>query len=133
MDDLYKNLVRDYVSAFNDGKIDVACSFFAPDAVIHGIKNGEDPKEVYRFLSEQIAAFETKLEIIALCAEGSTVAARYIERGKFVAPYRGVPPTGRSYEIQAMHWFDFAGDKIACRWASRNLASLYWQIGVTIT
>ena len=125
-----RQIVRDYAEAFSRGDIDAVCALFSPDAVIHGVFDGRlnSAREAW---SNLISAFGITLEIEALCVEGEVVVARYIERGTFNAPFRGFSPTGRSYEVDAIHWFEIADGKIIRRWGARCTASIARQIGIT--
>ena len=57
------------------------------------------------------------------------MAARYVERGKFIASFRGKEPTGESYELVAMEWFEMRDGRIHRRWGARDAASQARQLG----
>jgi predicted ester cyclase len=123
-----KALVRRYVDAFNRGDIEAVCQCFQPDAVIQGVL-GSAPLSKARSIWEQlVTCFQMKLHIESVAAEGCIVAVRYTERGKFVAPFRGIEPTGKSYEVVAMEWFEFGERGIVRRWGARDSASIYKQM-----
>jgi predicted ester cyclase len=71
-----------------------------------------------------------QLEITGLIAERNIVAARYIETGRFRAPAFGNEPTGKSYELVAMEWFEIEDKKIIRRWGARDAASQARQLGI---
>ena len=52
--------------------------------------------------------------------EGSSVAVRYTERGRSAKAFRGIGPTGKTYEVLAIEWFEFEGGKIVRRWGARD-------------
>jgi len=127
-----KGVVRQYVEAFNRGDIPALTALFAPDALIYGVLGwgGLDAAApVWRELHD---AFGIQLTIEAMAAEGDTVAVRYTERGTFRRPFRGQEPTGRSYELVAMEWFELAGGKIRRRWGARDAASQARQLGLPL-
>ena len=127
-----KALVRRYADAFNRGDIDAVCACFAPGAVVYGVLGWGDLKKA-RPVWEQLAkAFQMNLAIEAISAEGNVVAVRYTERGKFVAPFRDIAPTGKSYEIVAMEWFELSEAGIEKRWGARDSASMYRQLGIPL-
>ena len=72
-----------------------------------------------------------ELTIEDLAAEGNRVAARYTERGRWTGPYLDMgKPTGRSYELVAMEWFEFdAEGRITRRWGARDSAAQARQLG----
>jgi predicted ester cyclase len=75
-------------------------------------------------------AFAIQLQVDALIAEGNFVAARYTERGTFRAAFHGRSPTGKSYELVAMEWFELRDGKIRRRWGARDSAAQARQIGL---
>ena len=71
------------------------------------------------------------LQVDGIVCEGETVAVRYTERGKSVPAFRGVGPTGRTYEITAMEWFEVKNNLIHRRWGARDSAAQSRQLGFT--
>ncbi len=125
-----KSLVHAYAAAFNCGDLDAVCSLFASNAVIYGVKDGEDLPTVRLLWGQLISAFGLQLNIQALCCEGNTVVARYIESGRFTSAFRGFLPTNLSYEVVAIHWFEIDNSKIIRRWGCRDTLSISRQIGI---
>jgi steroid delta-isomerase-like uncharacterized protein len=123
------SLIQIYADAFSRGDVDAVCACFSPKAVIHDLLDGTLTSARVAW-AELISSFHIQLRIDALCIEGSVVVARYREQGKFVAPFRGFSPTGRSYEVTAIHWFEIEDGKIVRRWGARNTASIGRQIGI---
>ncbi len=128
-----KSVVRVYAEAFNHGDVDAVCRCFAPDAVVHGVLGWGELSKVRPIWEMLVASFQMKLQIDGISAEGNVVAARYTERGTFAAPFRGIEPTGKSYEVVAMEWFEFGEDGIKKRWGARDSASIYRQLGIPLT
>jgi len=126
-----KAVVQQYVEAFNRGDLDALRALFTPDAVIHGVLGSGGLEVAAPVWRELHAAFGVTLTVEDLVAEGDRVAARYTERGTFVGPFRGQPPTGRSYEIGAMEWFILRDGRIARRWGARDSAAQARQIGLS--
>jgi predicted ester cyclase len=58
---------------------------------------------------------------------------RYIESGTFKAAAFGVEPTGKSYELVAMEWFEIEGQQIRRRWGARDSASQARQLGIPLS
>ncbi len=125
-----KQVVRDYVAAFNAGDFDAVRALFAPDGVVHGVLGWgglEVALPVWRDLHE---GFSMRMAIEALVAEGDVVAARFTETGHFVRPFRGAQPTGKTYELVAMEFFEFEDGRIKRRWGARDSASQARQLGL---
>jgi steroid delta-isomerase-like uncharacterized protein len=130
MSEANKQLVREYVEAFNLGDLEKLATLFTNDALIHGVLGWGNLEKVVPIWQELHDAFEIELNIESLAAEGDVVAARYTERGTSVGSFRGGPVTGKSYEIVAMEWFIIKDGLIHRRWGARDSASQARQMGL---
>jgi predicted ester cyclase len=79
-----------------------------------------------------VNCFEMKLQVEGMVAEGTTVAVRYTERGRFVRAFRGTEPTGKSYEAVTMEWFEIGEAGITRRWGARDSATIFRQMGIPL-
>ena len=126
-----KDIVRAYVRAFNAGDWGAMRELFTPDGQVTGVLGSvpiEGALPIWRELQDGMTM---RLEIEALAEEGDAVVARLRERGRFVGPFRGLAdlaPTGRTYELLAMEWFEFRDGRIASRWGARDSASMRSQV-----
>lgn len=128
-----KNVVRQYVDAFNRGDMEAMKSLFTPDAIVYGVLGfgGLDKViPIWRQLHEGVAAHLTIEEIIG---EGDRIAVRYVERGQSVGTFLGNAPTGKTYEIVAMEWFVMKDGRIHERWGARDSAAMARQMGLAIS
>ena len=73
------------------------------------------------------------LKIEQIIAEENIVAVRYTETGIFRAYFLGQEPTGLSYELVAIEWFEIAEGKIKKRWGARDFAAQARQIGLSLS
>ncbi|WP_207538605.1 ester cyclase [Sabulicella rubraurantiaca] len=129
-----KTMVRSYVAALNSGNWERLRELFTPDATIQGvtgsapIEKALGPGSVWHQLRDGL---NMELTIEDLAAEGNRVAARYTERGRWTGPFLDMgEPTGRSYELVAMEWFEFnAEGRITRRWGARDGAAQARQLG----
>lgn len=126
-----KQTVRAYVEAFNAHDVPRLRTLFTDDALIYGV-TGSGPLDraliVWHALHH---AMKCELSIDAIAAEGDTVAVRYTERGSWVAPFLGREnPTGKSYELTAMEWFEMKDGRIHRRWGARDSAAMSRMIGM---
>lgn len=127
-----KEVVYNYVEAFNKGDLETLQSLLSEEAEIQGVF-GKGLFEKIRPIWEQlISGFCMQLEVQDVIAEGNIVAVRYRETGVFRAPAFGHEPTGKSYELVAMEWFEIEGGKIKKRWGARDSASQYRQLGIPL-
>lgn len=128
-----KAVVRQYVSAFNQGDLEGLKALLAEDAEIQGVMGKGVIEKVAPVWRQLIEGYGMQLKIEALIAEGNTVVARYVETGTFKAPAFGNQPTGKSYELVAMEWFEIEAGKIKRRWGARDAASQARQLGIPLT
>jgi len=125
-----KAVVREYVEAFNRGDLPRLQQLLADEAEIQGVKGKGTFDKVEPVWRQLIEGYGIQLKIEGLIAEGNTVAARYRESGTFRAPAFGNQPTGRSYELVAMEWFEIESGRIKRRWGARDAAAQAQQLGI---
>ena len=124
-----KAVVRAYVEAMNSGDFASLTSLFAPEAVIHGVLGHgslEVALPIWRELRECLAM---RLEITEMAEEGDSVVVRFREAGKSIAPFRGMPVTGKSFEVTAIEWFTVVDGRIVERWGVRDSSVQARQLG----
>jgi SnoaL-like domain len=120
-----------YVEAFNGGHLARMRELFTPDAQIWGVPGYGGLDEVEPVWRELLEGMATRLEPVAVAVDGDTVVLRYRETGCFQGPFRGLAgrePTGRSYEIAAIEWFELEGGRIARRWGARDSGAITRQV-----
>ena len=127
-----KSVVRRYVEAFNRGDLAALEALLAPDAEIQGVFGAGLFERIAPVWRQLIEGYGMQLEIQELVAEGHVVAARYIETGTFKAAAFGHEPTGKSYRLVAMEWFEIEDGRIRRRWGARDSASQLRQLGVPL-
>jgi steroid delta-isomerase-like uncharacterized protein len=125
-----KDVVRQYVEAFNRGDLEKLKESFTPDASVHGVLGWGGLEVALPIWKELHEAFKIELSVEEMIAEEDVVAVRYVERGTFAKPFRGRPPTGKSYELVAMEWFSLQEGRIHRRWGARDSAFQARQIGM---
>lgn len=124
-----KDIVLAYVAAFNGGDIDRMCELFSDDALSWGALEGGSIDKVRLLWQELSECLQMQLQVDAIIVEGNVVAVRYTERGKSVGAFRGLGPTGRTYEMMAMGWFELKDGRIHRRWGVRDTANRNRQLG----
>jgi len=127
-----RKVVLQYVEAFNRGDLDALGSMLSEDAEIQGVFGKGLFEKIAPIWRQLIEGYGMRLEVKGLVAEGNIVAARYIETGTFKAPAFGAEPTGKSYELVAMEWFEIEDGKIRRRWGARDAASQARQLGIPV-
>jgi steroid delta-isomerase-like uncharacterized protein len=129
--ELNTKVVERYVAACNRGDAEAMARLFTPDAAVHGTRGRLDLAAARRLWGALFAAFpDLHLGVEEVVAAGDCVAARYTERGTFTGPLMGQAPTGRPYTITALEWFRIVDGRIRERWAVRDSAAMFRQLGV---
>ena len=131
-EEVNKSVVRQYVEAFNRGDLVALQELFSEDAEIQGVLGKGLMDKVLPIWRQLIEGYGIQMTLEDLVAEGNVVAARYTERGTFRAPAFGHQPTGRSYQLVAMEWFEVRDGKICRRWGARDAASQARQMGIPL-
>lgn len=65
-----------------------------------------------------------------MIAEGDKVAVCFTAKGMHDGVFRGIPPTGKKFEVTAMTVWRFVKGKIAEEWVFSNDFDLYRQLGL---
>jgi predicted ester cyclase len=125
------------MEALNRGDIEGAVAAFAPGAINHGRPaTPEQFRWIFTDICHNLAERFTAEEVLAA---GDRVAIRYTvsgtHQGVCASPVNGglllgVPPTGRSYVVQHIHLFRFAGGKVVEHAANRDDLSMMLQLGL---
>jgi steroid delta-isomerase-like uncharacterized protein len=127
-----KQVVLNYVEAFNRGDLEALAALFTSDAQIQGVLGWGGLEQALPIWKELHEAFAIALTVEAIIADNETVAVRYTERGTFRGTFRGQQPTGKSFELVAMEWFSLRDGRICRRWGARDSASQARQIGMKL-
>ena len=127
-----KKVVLEYVGAFNRGDMEALRRLFTEDALVYGVLGWGGLDAVVPIWQEIHDAFAIEMRVEAMAAEDDTVAVRYVERGTSVGSFRGLPVTGKSFEVVAMEWFVFKDGRIHRRWGARDNAAQFRQMGLPL-
>ncbi len=124
---------RLYEEVWNEHNPDALDEFAAPDLVNHDMlpeyKHGIDGfKHLIRWV--HTASPDGRHDIEDMIAEGDKVAARVTVSGTHTGEIRGIPPTGRRFSVEHVHWYRLADGKIAEQWSVRDDLGQMQQLGV---
>src|SRR3954447_21913608 len=123
-----RSVVLAYVDAFNRGDLDSLCDLFAPNALIWGVLGFGGMDVVRPAWKDLMECLQIHLQVDALICERDRASVRLTERGKSAKAFRGNGPTGLSYEVMAMEWFEIQNGLIHRRWGARDSASVWRQL-----
>jgi steroid delta-isomerase-like uncharacterized protein len=87
--------------------------------------------EVERYFEETRTAFpDQRNELIALHHADDAVIVEFMLRGTHEGPLRGIPPTGKKFELRCVAFFLFEGEKLVCERAYFDAATIMAQLGL---
>ncbi len=126
-----KDVVLRYVEAFNRADLDGVCREFADDALVWGVLGWGAISVARPIWKDLMECLRMQLQVEDMICEADKVAVRYTERGTSVQAFRGLGPTGKSYEIGAIEWFVIKNGLIHRRWGARDSATIMRQLGMS--
>ena len=129
-----EQLVREHMESENTHDFDVTLATFADHPRYEIIPTGEvydGPEEVMRYYQETRAAFpDQRNELIALHHADDAVIVEFWLRGTHEGEFRGVPPTGKSFEQRMAAFFLFEGERLVNERVYFDAAGLLAQLGL---
>lgn len=127
-----KELVRQYLKAFNRRDTEEMSELLTEDVVEHGIT--EELHGIDRILEFLDAHFDTFPDYAGTTetalAEGDTVAVRYTATGTHTGEYQDIEPTGHTVEWTGMAMYRVEDDKIAEIWIEEDRLGVLRQLEV---
>jgi predicted ester cyclase len=132
------DIIRRQMDLLNQGKVAEAVENFASDTRNHGVAVGR--AGLTRVLGDIHATFpDWKEEIFDLMAFDDEVVVRVLGTGTHLGTGRipvnggllmGVPPTGKRFKVQSIHWYVLKEGLIVEHRASRDDIGMMQQLGL---
>lgn len=132
------DVIRRQNELINAGRIAEAVQFLAPDTLNHGVAVGRSG--VLRVLTDILATFpDWASQEYDLMATDDEVVVRYVNTGTHKGTGRipvnggllvGVPPTGKRFKVQSIHWYTLKDGLITEHRASRDDIGMMQQLGL---
>ena len=126
-------LVREHMESENRHEFDATLATFDHPRY-ELIATGEvydGPEEVSAYYDETRAAFpDQRNEVIAIHHADDAVLVEAWVRGTHLGSYRGLPPTGRQWEIQILAAFMFEGERLMCERVYFDANTVREQLGI---
>ena len=127
-------IVREHMESENSHEFDVTLATFAGDPRYEIVATGEvydGTEDVDRYYQETRAAFpDQRNELIALHPSDDAVVAEFWLRGTHKGEFRGVPPTGKSFERRMAAFFLFEDERLVCERVYFDAATILSQLGL---
>jgi steroid delta-isomerase-like uncharacterized protein len=132
--DRREQLVREHMESENAHEFDVTLATFADHPRYEIVATGEvydGAAEVDRYYQETRAAFpDQRNELIALHHADDAVIAEFWLRGTHNGEFRGVQPSGKSFECRMAAFFLFEDDRLVCERVYFDALTILTQLGV---
>ena len=128
-----KAIVRRFVDEiFIQGRKDSVDELLADDFVAHTWPSTTgDPKADLKAAIDRVGQglADPSFTIDDLIAEDDQVAARLTTAATQVGPFMGIPPSGKRYTIQEIHWFRLRDGKVVEHWHQMDQMGMMKQLG----
>jgi steroid delta-isomerase-like uncharacterized protein len=129
-----ERVVREHMESENTHDFDVTLETFAGHPRYEIVPTGEvydGSEEVARYYEETRAAFpDQRNETIALHHSDDAVIVEFWLRGTHEGAFRGVPPTGKSFECRCAAFFLFEEDRLVSERVYFDAATIFRQLGL---
>jgi steroid delta-isomerase-like uncharacterized protein len=129
-----EQLVREHMESENTHDFGVTLGTFAEHPRYEIVPTGEvydGSEEVARYYQETRAAFpDQRNELIALHHADDAVVVEFWLRGTHNGDFRGVPPTGKSFECRMAAFFLFDGENLVNERVYFDAATILTQLGL---
>jgi steroid delta-isomerase-like uncharacterized protein len=127
-------IVREHMESENSHEFDVTLATFGDHPRYEIVATGEvydGEEEVNRYYQETRAAFpDQRNELIALHHSDDAVVVEFWLRGTHKGEFRGVPPTGKSFECRMAAFFLFEDERLVCERVYFDAATILSQLGL---
>jgi steroid delta-isomerase-like uncharacterized protein len=128
-----EDIVREHMESENRHQFDVTMeTFHHPRYELIATGDVYDgPEEVARYFEKTRTAFpDQRNEPIALHHADDAVLVEAMLYGTHDGPFRGLPPTGRSFEMRFLAVFVFDQDQLVCERVYFDAATILRQLGI---
>ena len=125
---------RMYGEVINEGNLDLVDELVSEDFVEHEVLPGlptmgpEAPKAFFRLFR---AAFpDLQMTPDEIIAEGDKVVARATVSGTHKGEFMGMPPTNKSFKIEAIDIVEIHDGKFTAHWGQMDQRAMMEQLGL---
>jgi steroid delta-isomerase-like uncharacterized protein len=128
-----EDIVREHMESENRHEFDATLATFDhPRYELVGTGEVHDgPDEVMAYFEETRTAFpDQRNELLALHQAEDAVIVEAMLYGTHNGPYRGLPPTGRKFEMRFCAVFVFEEDRLVCERVYFDPGTVLRQLGI---
>ena len=132
--DQNKNLVRRFFDEMcNQRKLNIADELFASNHKYHDPQtpSGSGPEGMKQVISTYQTAFpDAHWHVVETISSDNDIVTRWRATGTQKMELNGIPPTGKSVEVQGIWIHRFSNDKITESWNVWDTLGMLQQLGV---
>ena len=135
--DTSKAMMSRFVEFINTASENLSQELISPDAIFHVPGYAEPmrgPSGYLAIIGMMRSGFpDIQWTLEETIAEDDKIAARFTMRGTHQGPFFGVPPTGKTIQVQAMNFYRLSGGQFVEERGQPDLLGLLQQIGAAPT
>jgi steroid delta-isomerase-like uncharacterized protein len=126
-----KQIIRDYVTAWNRGDLDGMSQFWDKSMIHHARERAHDFAAVQKIVADFMVAFpDLRFDILDIFGEDDRVLTRMIARGTHKNPYMGYPATHKQVACTVIGVSRLANGKIVEHWGVTDELAMMGQLGM---
>lgn len=126
-----KQMIREFLTAWNRRDMLAMSRFWSPDMVHHTRTGTYGPAEVYSLMTGFMEAFpDLEFQIDNIVAEGDLVATHMTARATQKREFMGIPAAGRRISCSVMGLVRIVDGKIVEHWNIMDELYLMQQLGL---
>ena len=129
-----KAVVRRLIEeVYNQDNLEAVDELMTPDIFNHAaVSEHQHGIDGFKHVIKWVRTFSSDVhyDIDDIIAEGDNIAVRMAHSGTHTGSVRGIPPTGKRFSVDYVHWFRLAEGKVAELWAVRDDLSRLEQLGL---
>lgn len=126
-----QELVMRDIEIWNTGDTGPIDEIYAADATyVDPMGEVHDPESYAEYIQAIRTAFpDFHVEVQEFSETDDGVAVRYTFSGTMEGPYRGLEPTGQSFELHGIAWYHTEDGSVVKAWNATNSMSIAQQAG----
>jgi steroid delta-isomerase-like uncharacterized protein len=128
-----KAVVQRFWDEWNNKNLEAMADLVAEDGADHALPPGvpANKEGSFKLIAMYMQAFpDLHIKVEDLIAEGDKVVCRITSSGTNTGPLMGMPATGKSATMTAIHIFRVRNGKLQERWANQDDLGMMQQLGV---
>jgi steroid delta-isomerase-like uncharacterized protein len=128
-----EQIVREHMDSENRHEFDATlATFHHPRYELVGTREVHDgPEEVMAYFEQTRRGFpDQRNELLALHHADDAVIVEAMLYGTHLGPFRGLPPTGREFEMRFCALFLFEDERLVCERVYFDAATILRQLGI---